>query len=108
MVISNMWPFPTAEQEGTLHHEPSRLRIDIGGPGIVRSGVRNYVRVATVVDPEDYGWLGDRMEELGGKTDLAVRLALAQRAAAVTAEDDRKISEFFQSLDSETVRKSYC
>jgi phosphoribosylaminoimidazolecarboxamide formyltransferase/IMP cyclohydrolase len=107
MVVSNMLPFPDVGAEGSLDPEETRLRIDIGGPGMVRAGVRNFVRVAVVVDPADYDEVLARVKELEGHTDLAMRLKLARKAFSITSENDEKIVRFFESLNPDKVRAAY-
>ncbi len=107
MVVSNLTPFPDAEAAPAADVESTRLAIDIGGPGMVRAGCRNFVRVAVVADPADYDAVVGRIAELGGKTDLAMRLELARKALRLSTKNDERITDFFDSLTPERVRASY-
>jgi len=107
MVVSNVLPFPDIRSGSALDPEETRLRIDIGGPGMVRAGMRSYLRVAVVVDPADYDEVVSRVKELGGQTDLALRLKLASKAAARAVESDERIAQFLQSLDADSVRAGF-
>jgi phosphoribosylaminoimidazolecarboxamide formyltransferase/IMP cyclohydrolase len=54
MVIVNLYPFAeTIRQEGVTV-EKARGNIDIGGPCMIRASAKNFIRVASVVDPSDY------------------------------------------------------
>ncbi len=48
LVVCNLYPFRA---------EPSIEMIDIGGPTMLRAAAKNYLHVAVVVNPDDYGWL---------------------------------------------------
>ena len=55
MVVVNLYPFQkTVAREGVTPEE-ARTNIDIGGPCMVRASAKNYLRVAAVTDPADYG-----------------------------------------------------
>jgi len=107
LVISNMHPFPDVRSDNGLDPEVVRGLIDIGGPGLVRAAVRNYVRVAVVPDPEEYSYVAERITALGGKTDLALRLDLAQKAFTSAAHNAEHVAEFFKSLTPESIRAAY-
>ena len=52
MVVVNLYPFrETVAKEGVTP-EMARTNIDIGGPCMVRASAKNYLRVASVTDPD--------------------------------------------------------
>ena len=54
MVVVNLYPFrDTIAQSGTTV-EKARGNIDIGGPCMIRASAKNFIRVASVVSPDDY------------------------------------------------------
>jgi len=107
MVISNLAPFPEAEDAAGVDDEERRLMIDIGGPGMIRGGMSNYLRVATVTDPDDYDRVLERIEQLNGQTDLELRHELARKAAQVTARNAAAIARYFEELTPETLKDLY-
>ena len=94
MVVVNLYPFKqTIAQEGVTV-EGARGQIDIGGPCMIRASAKNFIRVASVVDPSDYGRILDELATSGGQTSLALRFRLAQKAFAHTADYDRAIADY--------------
>ncbi|MDO9263563.1 MAG: hypothetical protein Q7U02_06330 [Desulfosalsimonadaceae bacterium] len=94
MVIVNLYPFRETIKKADATVEMARGNIDIGGPCMVRASAKNYLRVASVVDPADYPAV---IEELGvnnGMTTLETRFRLAQKAFAHTADYDRAIADY--------------
>jgi phosphoribosylaminoimidazolecarboxamide formyltransferase/IMP cyclohydrolase len=85
----------------------ARGNIDIGGPCMLRASAKNFLRVAAVVDPRDYGAV---IEELGanqGMTSLETRFRLAKKAFAHTADYDRAISDYLANTSPDLIRSSY-
>ena len=70
MVVVNLYPFrETVAKEGVTP-EMARTNIDIGGPCMVRASAKNYLRVASVTDPLDYGNLVEELANHGGTLGL--------------------------------------
>ena len=66
--------------------EQARSNIDIGGPCMVRASAKNFLRVASVIDPGDYASLISELETKGGNISLASRVRLMRKAFAHTAD----------------------
>lgn len=92
MVVCNLYPFAETVARPDVTVEQARANIDIGGPCMVRAAAKNYLRVASVTDPDDYGALIAKMRAAGGRIDLATRFELAQKAFAHTAAYDAAIA----------------
>ncbi|MEA3375261.1 MAG: hypothetical protein U9R72_03555 [Chloroflexota bacterium] len=94
MMVVNLYPFEdtVAREEATV--EEARANIDIGGPCMIRAAAKNYLRVATVVDPADYQALVASLQAQDGRLDLVRRFELARKAFAYTAAYERTISEY--------------
>jgi phosphoribosylaminoimidazolecarboxamide formyltransferase / IMP cyclohydrolase len=108
MVVVNLYPFQEtiAKQDTTL--ENARGNIDIGGPCMIRASAKNFIRVASVVDPSDYDSIISSMEANSGNTTLELRYDLAQKAFTHTADYDQAISRYLASgTFSETVLPCY-
>ena len=54
MVVVNLYPFEKTVEKHGVTVEEARANIDIGGPCMIRAAAKNYIRVASVVDPTDY------------------------------------------------------
>jgi phosphoribosylaminoimidazolecarboxamide formyltransferase/IMP cyclohydrolase len=97
MTVVNLYPFEktVADAASTLEH--ARGNIDIGGPCILRASAKNFLRVAAVCDPADYGPLIEELRRQGGATTLEQRLALAKKAFAHTAAYDTAIGAYLSA-----------
>ncbi len=107
VVISNVHLYEDLIYEGDPDPETVRGAIDIGGPGMIRAGVRNYLRVATIVDPDDYNGFLDHIESNDGQSRLNLRLDLARKAFHLIAKNDSELAEYFGRLDVETLKDVY-
>ena len=94
MVVVNLYPFRETVARTGVTAEEARGNIDIGGPCMIRASAKNFIRVASVVDPADYPMILSELKANEGKTSLALRFRLAQKAFAHTAEYDRAIADY--------------
>ena len=107
MVIANLYPFQKAIEKQGVTVEEARANMDIGGPCMIRASAKNYIRVASVVDPSDYNRVTSEMKANHGAITLDLRFALAQKAFELTARYDRAIADFLASREIDAVRKCY-
>ena len=107
MVIGNLYPFKDTISKPDVTVEAARGNIDIGGPCMIRASAKNYIRVASVVDPSNYGEIISEMEANKGSIPLGLRFRLAQKAFEYTAAYDRTIAEFLGSSAFEDVKGCY-
>ena len=94
MVVVNLYPFRETIAKPGATVEMARGNIDIGGPCMIRASAKNYIRVASVVDPADYPAIIEELGANNGKTTLETRFRLAQKAFAHTADYDRAIADY--------------
>jgi phosphoribosylaminoimidazolecarboxamide formyltransferase/IMP cyclohydrolase len=107
MVVVNLYPFAeTIAREGVTV-EQARGNIDIGGPCMIRASAKNFIRVAPVVDPGDYGRIADELAANNGCTSLALRFSLARKAFEHTAVYDRTIADYLVRQGLEDVAGCY-
>jgi len=107
MVVVNLYPFQkTIAKEGVTVEE-ARANIDIGGPCMVRASAKNYIRVASVVDPVDYDRIISELENTQGTLSLKLRFDLAQKAFDLTARFDRAIADFLSVRTAEEMAGCY-
>ena len=97
MVVVNLYPFRQTVAKAGVTPELARTNIDIGGPCMVRASAKNYLRVASVTDPLDYGSIAGELADRGGTIGLDTRFKLMKKAFVHTAEYDTAIAQFFTS-----------
>jgi phosphoribosylaminoimidazolecarboxamide formyltransferase/IMP cyclohydrolase len=107
MVVVNLYPFRQTVSRPEATVEEARGNIDIGGPCMIRAGAKNFLRVASVVDPADYPGILTEMKKHGGATTLEIRYRLAQKAFAHTAIYDREIADFLMSKSFQEAHGCY-
>jgi phosphoribosylaminoimidazolecarboxamide formyltransferase/IMP cyclohydrolase len=107
MVVVNLYPFrETISREGVTVEE-ARGNIDIGGPCMIRASAKNFIRVASVVDPGDYGKIISEMKAKDDHLSLELRYELAKKAFEHTATYDRHISGFLSGKRFSDVQTCY-
>jgi phosphoribosylaminoimidazolecarboxamide formyltransferase/IMP cyclohydrolase len=74
---------------------------------MIRASAKNFIRVASVVDPADYDPILAEMQQNDGDMSLGLRFKLAQKAFAHTAVYDRNIADFLAARDLDEVRECY-
>jgi phosphoribosylaminoimidazolecarboxamide formyltransferase/IMP cyclohydrolase len=107
MVVVNLYPFKETIAQADVTTELARGNIDIGGPCMIRASAKNFIRVASVVDPVDYDQILAEMQQNDGAIPLGLRFKLAQKAFAHTAVYDRTIADFLAARNMDEVRECY-
>jgi phosphoribosylaminoimidazolecarboxamide formyltransferase/IMP cyclohydrolase len=107
MVVVNLYPFKETISQPDVTVENARGNIDIGGPCMIRASAKNFIRVASVVDPTDYEKIITELKQHNGAISLDLRFHLAQKAFEHTAIYDRTIAEFLMSKSSEDAKSCY-
>jgi len=107
MVVVNLYPFKATIARDDATIENARGNIDIGGPCMIRAAAKNFIRVASVVDPGDYGRILDQLVAQDGCTALDLRYRLACKAFAHTAEYDRAIADYLDAQSQGQVDACY-
>lgn len=97
MTLCNLYPFKDTISKPDVTVEMARGNIDIGGPCMIRASAKNYLRVASVVDPSDYAAILSEMKSNNGSISLGLRYRLARKAFDHTAVYDRTIADFLGS-----------
>ncbi len=107
MVVVNLYPFKNTVAMAGVTPEQARTNIDIGGPCMVRASAKNYLRVASVTDPEDYAKLVAELKDQNGTLGLDTRFYLMKKSFAHTADYDTAIASFFAKCPVESVNAVY-
>jgi len=107
MVVVNLYPFKQTISRPDVTVEEARGNIDIGGPCMIRASAKNFIRVASVVDPNDYADVISEMRAGNGQISLDLRFRLAQKAFKHTAAYDQMIAEYLNSRTISDVNGCY-
>jgi phosphoribosylaminoimidazolecarboxamide formyltransferase/IMP cyclohydrolase len=102
-VVVNLYPFESMMRENLDIRELMEF-VDVGGPALIRAAAKNYFRVTVVVDPEDYGWVAEKLRE--GNLTERDRAYLAWKAFNHTAYYDSLIAHYLKmTFDIEEIEK---
>lgn len=93
LVAVNLYPFVETVTGTDATLEEALENIDIGGPTLLRAAAKNFPDVLVMVDPDDYGWLGQRLEAREPVT-LEERKGLARKAFQHVALYDSAVSRY--------------
>jgi len=107
LVVVNLYPFRETIAKAGISPEQARGNIDIGGPCMIRAAAKNFIRVAPVVDPADYGAIASELQAHAGSTTLALRFRLAGKAFEHTAAYDRAIADYLGRQSAADVGACY-
>jgi phosphoribosylaminoimidazolecarboxamide formyltransferase/IMP cyclohydrolase len=107
MVVVNLYPFKETISRPDVNVEQARGNIDIGGPCMIRASAKNFIRVASVVDPDDYDHILSKLQANNGCLSLDLRFKLAQKAFEHTAVYDRTIADFLKAKVASDAKSCY-
>ena len=107
MVVVNLYPFQETVAKPDVTCEKARGNIDIGGPTMIRASAKNFIRVASVVEPASYPQIIEKMAAGSGALNLKDRYELACKAFEHTATYDRMIADYLAGQAFDTVQSCY-
>ena len=93
VVVNNLYPFVETVAQADVTLEEALENIDIGGPAMIRAAAKNFTHVVVVVDPEDYGWVGERLKSGSGPSQEE-RRRLARKAFQHVALYDTAVARY--------------
>lgn len=93
MVVCNLYPFQKTVAQVGVTLQDAIEQIDIGGVTLLRASAKNFFRVITICDPNDYARVTAALKA-GGEIDLALRRSLAVKAFAHTRDYDTAIHAY--------------
>jgi len=106
LLVVNLYPFEQTVAKPGCTLEQAIENIDIGGPAMVRSAAKNWLHVAVLTDPAQYGGAMDELSrhgELGRDT----RFKLAVAAFNRIAQYDAAISDYLSALQDDGTRAEF-
>ncbi len=98
LVVVNLYPFVETISKADVTLADALENIDIGGPTMLRAASKNFPSVAVVVDPADYGWVGEKLAN-GGLT-VEDRRGLAGKAFHHVSTYDSAVTGYLLGTDS--------
>ena len=98
VVVGNLYPFVETVRNPGVTLEDALENIDIGGPTMIRAAAKNFPSVIVLVDPGDYGWVGERIRQANALT-LEERKGLALKAFRHVAQYDAAVSRYLSDGD---------
>jgi phosphoribosylaminoimidazolecarboxamide formyltransferase / IMP cyclohydrolase len=107
MVVVNLYPFSQTIKKQGVTCEDARGNIDIGGPTMIRASAKNFIRVASVVDPGSYPKILEQLKTNRGSLSLENRFVLAQKAFEHTALYDKNIAVYLGARPVNEVQSCY-
>ncbi len=107
MVVVNLYPFSQTIAKQGVTVEDARGNIDIGGPTMIRASAKNFIRVASVVDPGSYSEILEKLKVNNGSLSLEDRFSLSQKAFAHTALYDKNIADYLGARSVNEVQSCY-
>jgi len=90
MVVCNLYPFEETISNPNATLQDAIEQIDIGGVTLLRAAAKNFFRITTVCDPNDYSKI-IAMLKAAGNIDIALKRDLAVKAFAQTRNYDTAI-----------------
>jgi phosphoribosylaminoimidazolecarboxamide formyltransferase/IMP cyclohydrolase len=99
MVVVNLYPFEQTIARENVSLEEAVEQIDIGGPAMIRSAAKNFQSVAVIIDPANYSFVLDVMNNYEGALTLELRRELAFDAFLATSAYDEAIWNYFNELE---------
>ena len=100
VVVNNLYPFVETVRNRDASLADALENIDIGGPAMTRAAAKNHPHVVIVVDPDDYGRVGEMIRD--GEVTQSERRRLAAKAFQHVAAYDTAIAGYLRDgLDVE-------
>ncbi len=99
-VIVNLYPFAKTIEKPNVELHDAIENIDIGGPSMLRAAAKNYRFVVTVVDPEDYTVIAQKIRAGQAFTEEE-RFALCAKVFRHTAAYDAIIANYLTQQTAE-------
>jgi len=106
LLVVNLYPFEQTVAKPGCTLEQAIENIDIGGPAMVRSAAKNWLHVAVLTDPAQYGGAMDELSrhgELGRDTRFKLSVAAFNRIA----QYDAAISDYLSALQDDGTRAEF-
>ena len=102
VVVNNLYPFVDTVGRADATLEDALENIDIGGPTMIRSAAKNFPDVVIVVDPSDYGPVGEMIA--GDGVPMEERRRLSAKAFQHVALYDTMVAAYLREGAADSAR----
>lgn len=99
LVCVNFYPFERVVARRGVREEDAVEEIDVGGPSMLRAAAKNFMHVAALCRPEQYGAVLDELRR-DGELSAETRRRLAAEAFATTASYEAAIASWFAGRET--------
>jgi len=99
MVVVNLYPFEETVSKENVTFEEAIENIDIGGPAMLRSAAKNFMSVAVVSSPVQYGKVISELKDNDCSLKESTLKSLAQEVFTKTSRYDGLITGYLRSQD---------
>jgi phosphoribosylaminoimidazolecarboxamide formyltransferase/IMP cyclohydrolase len=103
IVVVNLYPFVETVNKASVTLREALENIDIGGPAMLRAAAKNFPYVLVIVDPDDYGWVLERMHAEGVSQEE--RRYLASKAFHHVSLYDSAVAQYLSTEDGDELPK---
>ncbi|MBN2453938.1 hypothetical protein JXB11_00160 [Candidatus Woesearchaeota archaeon] len=107
MIVVNLYPFSAVASDPMKTVEDARQNMDIGGVSLIEAASKNFLRVAVITDPGDYGWVIANLKKNKGSADLKTRVTLAKKALKYLSNYLGSISAYYEKKPDNDIQKFY-
>jgi phosphoribosylaminoimidazolecarboxamide formyltransferase/IMP cyclohydrolase len=107
LVAVNLYPFNETVNSPECTVEIGRTNIDIGGPCMLRASAKNFLRVLSLCNPDDYPSIIDELKNNNGRIALSTRFIMAEKTFQHTADYDKSIHEFLKKSSLKELMNCY-
>jgi len=105
LVVINLYPFKEVVKKDGATIEDARGNIDVGGPSALRAAAKNWHRVMTLTNPNDYF---DFLQMLqNGCTCLYSRYQAFKKTFLALSSYDFAIYDYFEDIKPEIIKETY-
>ncbi len=98
LVAVNLYPFEQTIAMPDCELDEAIENIDIGGPTMIRAAAKNYIDVAVVVNPSDYGGIIEELKKQSGLS-IQTRFKLALKCFQHTSHYDTAIATYLGKVN---------
>jgi len=105
MVVCNLYPFTETVGTAGISLQDAIEKIDIGGVALLRAAAKNFLRVTTVCDVDDYARVIAEVRA-SGQVDMSLRRELAVKAFGHTRDYDTAIHAYLSDSDVPSIQNN--
>ena len=98
MVVVNLYPFEQTVSRNGVPIDEAMEQVDIGGPALIRSAVKNFKNKVVIANPDRYSSIIEEMEANNGSVSETTCFALAKEVFRHTSSYDAVIAGYLDHV----------